>query len=134
MQDEQPPWSVELFLKDLRDIQETKGVDRAIDHVFQCFDALLCGGAFDEIQKVIDTMDVVGLNSSVLYSACTMAWNAQRDGVIFEPFRKKCMDEILRVNPDKEVERIFHSLMKPPSGPTLGQMLRGIEQGNQGLY
>jgi len=134
MANEMPDWSVEKFLTDLKDIQTSEGVDCAIDHVLTCMNYLLHIGAFEEVQKVIDTVDVVGIDSSVLYSMCTMAWNAQRDGLIFEPFRKKCMDEILRVNPDKQVERIFAGLMNPPTGVTLGSMLRGIGQGNQGLY
>jgi len=129
-----PDWSVELFLNDLETIQNTKGEEDALDLMFTCLDFFLCNHQFEEVQKIVDAIDVTRYTDSTLLGFCVQFWNAQRDGIIYEPFRQRCEAEILRKRPGYDVDKIFYGLKGIPEGPTIGDMLRSIGQGNQHLY
>ena len=129
-----PDWSIELFLNDLETIQNTKGEDDALDLMFTCLGFFLYHQQFEEVQKVVEAIDVTRYAGSLLLGFCTQFWNAQRDGIIYEPFRQRCEDEMLKREPGRDMERLFGGLKGLPDGPTIGQMLRGIGQGNQHLY
>ena len=129
-----PQWSIEAFLRDTKTIQDTKGVDAALDHILTCVNFFLYNQIFDEVQKIVDAIDVTQFSPTVLICFCTEFWNAQRDGIIYEPFRLKCEEEIKRVEPETNVDEIFRGLKGVPTGPTLGSMLRGVQGANQELY
>ena len=129
-----PEWSIELFLQDVKTIQDTKGDTMELDLVFKCVNFFLFNGQFDEVQKIADAIDVAQFTPSVLLSFCMQFWNAQRNGIIYEPFRQKCEEEIRRTCPEEDVDEVFRGLKGVPTGPTLGSLLRGLNGANQNLY
>lgn len=123
---------IQQFVAKIRE-KQVRNLEEALMYAWEFFNELGYLKQFKLMQEVLDKLCVTDLDGSVLVVLCTQAWNAQRDGIIYEPFRKRCELELLQNNTKEDVENIFQGLTGLPSGCTTGDILR-VYGGRQDVY
>lgn len=146
---EKTPWSVELFLSDLKKKEQEIGVDSAIELSLQVMDYFMLAArtqeeevadyARGEMQKILDLLTPADHDPSVLWGILVQAWQGQRIGLVYPPFLAKVEQHFIdnRIFESDKNYRPghdeFESVRGVPDGPTLGDIARAVG-GNEELF
>ena len=141
-----PAWSAELFIKDLRALEADNKIDSAIDLTLNVMNYFMLNGrrygvgskecdyVVKEINHLLEIINPLEHNRSVIHSLALEAWNGQRIGIAFEPFLAK-LDAIQRHFDEPGYENLDHfkGFRTPPTGCTIGDVARAYG-GNPHLF